>query len=133
MAETLIAVSEAFGQLPEHLQNLFIPYVPTRAGNGDVPVNPTIVRLLAAQGNQCAICGGDMRLHGSVTNHRRATLDHVRPRSRGGRRSGNVLLAHRICNIRKADRPPFPCELLLLEAVNLRLPQPASANQSIGG
>lgn len=121
MAETLLAVSEAFGQLPEHLQKLFIPYVPTRSAHVDAPVSRMILKLLAVQGNRCAICGGHMRLHGSVTNHRRATLDHVRPRSLGGGKARNVLLAHRVCNIRKASRPPSPCELLLLEAVNLHM------------
>lgn len=49
------------------------------------------------------------------------TFDHVRPKARGGLNEWNFLLACRPCNQRKADRPPHPCELLLLASVNWEL------------
>lgn len=50
------------------------------------------------------------------------TVDHVVPRSRGGALGlGNVVLAHRPCNGRKANRMPTGCELTFLLAVNARL------------
>lgn len=40
------------------------------------------------------------------------TLDHVWPRSRNGQSANNVLLACAKCNMRKADRKPYACEIL---------------------
>ena len=49
------------------------------------------------------------------------TRDHVTPKAMGGRFWWNKLLTHAACNNRKGDRPPHPCELLYLEASNLRI------------
>ena len=38
--------------------------------------------------------------------------------------TGNLLLTHRQGNQDKADRPPMPCEVLFLFAVNRRLGYP---------
>lgn len=68
-----------------------------------------------AQGGKCSICGGRIKNVGLVT------IDHVTPRIFGGANNGNRLLAHATCNISKGERMPRPCELLLLEAANLRV------------
>lgn len=55
--------------------------------------------LLVEQGNTCYLCGG------RFTKGNGPTIDHVRPLSRGGDWSvGNLLLAHRRCNLEKGDR-----------------------------
>jgi 5-methylcytosine-specific restriction endonuclease McrA len=36
-----------------------------------------------------------------------ATLDHVKPRSKGGKRPRNLVLACRLCNSRKGDMPAY--------------------------
>ena len=46
------------------------------------------------------------------------TLEHVTPKARRGQSRGNLLLAHSDCNSRKADRRPYPCELIYLAAIN---------------
>lgn len=45
------------------------------------------------------------------------TRDHVFPKTCGGTGSGNILLAHKLCNERKANRWPRPCEVLFLASV----------------
>lgn len=48
------------------------------------------------------------------------TLEHVTPRALGGKTQRNVLLAHSACNNGKSDRAPRPCEMIYLDAINLR-------------
>lgn len=58
------------------------------------PVPPTRRTVLLRDQHRCAYCGA-----------RADTVDHVLPRSRGGRHSWeNVVAACRRCNHRKADR-----------------------------
>lgn len=57
-------------------------------------VTPTRRTVLARDGHRCAYCGGPAD-----------TVDHVHPRSRGGRHDWtNVVAACSRCNHRKADR-----------------------------
>lgn len=70
-------------------------------------------RIAKLQGGRCYLCGGVMRTE--------PTREHVTPRARGGRNARNILAAHQACNLRKADRAPYPCELIYLAAVNARL------------
>ncbi len=86
-----------------------------RHGKGPSLRSPLILRLAHIQGGRCYLCGGMMRERSSPTR------DHVLPRAHGGKDGGNVLAAHSVCNNKKADRMPFPCEVLYLEAVNERL------------
>lgn len=56
--------------------------------------------LLRRDRNTCQYCGQSL-------NARELTVDHVKPRSRGGESSWeNCVLACRSCNRRKADRTP---------------------------
>lgn len=71
-------------------------------------------RLFKAQDGRCYLCPDAMR-------RRTATSDHVTPRIAGGRWAGNMLLAHRLCNQRKGERLPHPCEVIYLAAINARL------------
>ena len=43
---------------------------------------------------------------------RRASWDHVFPRSRFGNGKGSKVLAHTRCNTLKSDRAPYPCEVM---------------------
>lgn len=76
-------------------------------------------RLLQLQGGICAICGTPMN---DGTHWGAATNDHVIPKSAGGQdRLGNLVAAHRSCNMRKGSDRPSGCELVWLLAVNNRL------------
>ncbi len=60
--------------------------------------------VLRRDGNRCGYCGA------SAT-----TVDHIRPRSRGGRNTwGNTVAACYPCNQRKADRTPGEAGMRLL-------------------
>lgn len=69
-------------------------------------------RLRLAQGGCCYLCGFAF----SATDL--ATEDHVMPRSKGGKRAGNILLAHSSCNNAKGNREPLPHELRYLAKIN---------------
>ena len=57
-----------------------------------------------AQGGRCFHCGRPMGAS--------ATDDHLIPRAYGGQDvAGNVVLAHRRCNLLKGDRLPTPEEV----------------------
>lgn len=72
-------------------------------------------KLAIVQGETCYLCGGDLPARSKATS-----LEHVIPRSRGGK-SRDTLLAHVKCNMEKGDRRPYPCELLLLRVINDRM------------
>lgn len=69
------------------------------------PVTPEDARLMdILQGGRCFYCGGPVGA--------KATFDHVIPAAYGGIDTpGNVVLAHRRCNLLKADRLPTPEEI----------------------
>ncbi len=75
--------------------------------------------LMKFLGRRCYLCGKWMR---------RPSDDHVVPKRLGGRRGRNILLAHSACNAAKADRAPYPCELLLTAAVYDRIEAFRAAN-----
>lgn len=80
--------------------------------------------LAQSQNNLCAGCGMPLNVSRKTkpTHADYPTLDHVTPRSTGGSRHlGNVIVMHRKCNNRKADRPPTGCERLWLDLVNTKL------------
>lgn len=65
--------------------------------------------LLAREGGACQICRQAGRLHVRMwqvaddDNPFAWTIDHIVPRSEGGRHNrGNLQLVHRICNERKS-------------------------------
>lgn len=68
-------------------------------------------RLSEAQGGVCYLCDR------KCVN---PTEDHVVPKALGGKNKANRLLACAKCNNRKGARPPRPCELIYLWAINLR-------------
>lgn len=77
---------------------------------GDFPA--ALRPLHQAQAGRCPYCGKWLStgLRGIA---RRPTIDHVVPRALGGPAAPeNEVLAHARCNFAKADRRPFPCELL---------------------
>lgn len=87
-----------------------------------------LIALFELQGGLCYLCGGVMGVHRLGADQRPddATRDHVRPRKRRGGDVDNLLAAHRVCNEAKGHRDPYPCELLYLEAVSLRLAHSAA-------
>jgi len=89
--------------------------------------------LLEAQNNHCGICGTRLPPFKGVMladPMTRPTIDHVVPRSKGGRNYRNIVAAHERCNNRKADRMPTGCELLWLNVVNSKLtPSPTRGDE----
>jgi 5-methylcytosine-specific restriction endonuclease McrA len=51
---------------------------------------------------------------------RRATWDHVVPKSQGGGRGNNLVIAHALCNADKGDTPPTEDMLERLAILNLK-------------
>lgn len=84
-------------------------------------------RLITAQEGRCITCFRGISLLDSkgrvrhMNSPARPSFDHVHCHARGGRRAGNLLVAHKKCNQKKSDRPPTGCELVWLEVVNARL------------
>lgn len=67
----------------------------------------TITRLLARDGDRCAICDLplDRRLKDG-NDPMYITLDHIVPRSRGGHSDlENLRLAHQLCNNERGNDP----------------------------
>lgn len=80
--------------------------------------------IARAQGGLCAGCAQPLNLAKKTKpSHADApTIDHVAAKSGGGSpHLGNVIVMHRKCNNRKADRAPTGCERLWLETVNAKL------------
>lgn len=67
---------------------------------------------MEAQGGRCYLCSRQMAA---------PTEDHVHPKAKGGKNKANRLLAHSRCNNEKGSRLPYPCELIFLAAINLRV------------
>ncbi len=71
----------------------------------------------------CWLCEGAIDPALPANSRHGGTVDHVVPRSRGGKtEAGNLRLAHRICNGRRADTLPeltWPAELYPLDASDL--------------
>lgn len=74
--------------------------------------------LMRCQDGRCYICDRVFR------DENWTTFDHVVPRCEGGGDGDNILLAHNPCNSMKADRLPYPCERVYLEAIKLRMNKP---------
>jgi len=61
-------------------------------------------KLRERDGDHCWICRQPMDFKGSAIGPEFATIDHVVPRSQGGSHDiGNLRLAHRRCNLARAD------------------------------
>lgn len=82
--------------------------------NGDVDYDITIAKLIKRDGKRCYICGEEcdsndyeVRDDGSyVAGNMYPSIEHVVPVSKGGTHTwDNVLIAHRICNSLKSDKP----------------------------
>lgn len=73
--------------------------------------------LWFAQRRRCFLCGGVI-LDLDAPHPRSASEDHVRPRVKGHTKQGNILLACSVCNQRKGQRDPHPCEIIYLDAMN---------------
>lgn len=82
-------------------QYVYVPYV----GYGGDPVDRATRRsILHRDKNACAYCGGAA-----------ATIDHIFPKSRGGKDTWeNLVAACTACNQRKRDRTPEEASMRLL-------------------
>ena len=75
-----------------------------------VPMSQVRDQLWRTQSGLCALCGGPLPAdrfslpHASLWKKRQPTVDHVRPKSKGGGDEiGNLQLVHAVCNRRKGD------------------------------
>lgn len=77
-----------------------------RAKTAALPVEKfSFNQLVDRDGWRCAICGGELDRYKKNPDPLAATIDHIRPISKGGAHIfSNVQLAHRICNARKSDK-----------------------------
>lgn len=83
-------------------------------------------RIAEAQAMRCAGCGHALDFDLELNDPMQPSVDHVWPRSAGGKDADNRLAMHRRCNEAKSDRMPNGCERVMLIAVNARLdPTPA--------
>ena len=73
-------------------------------------------RHFIAQRGICPLCGHMMG--GAQKKMQRRSWDHVWPRAKGYTKKQNKILVHEECNGKKADRHPFPCEVLYLQVTN---------------
>ncbi len=77
--------------------------------------------LRRLQGELCPICGAHLA-DDTESEHWRPTLEHVIPKALGGWDAvGNLLVAHALCNRRKAHHKPTGCQIIWLLAINNRL------------
>lgn len=76
-----------------------------------------IATLHHRQRGRCYLCIGRFERGHRSRDDMCWSKDHVFPQAAGGRREANVLLAHRGCNHRKANRWPHPCEVIYLASV----------------
>lgn len=91
-----------------------------RAGARPIP-RPVLKALWRAQWGRCPYCPAPLEDPLGLRGYR-VNGDHVIPRGLNGPDAvGNLVCAHADCNHRKADRPPYGCELVFLMAVNARL------------
>ena len=72
--------------------------------------------LHEAQGGICGICGKPLD-----ADPAKGSLDHVIPRSRVSRETGNYVLTHGECNGDKTNDVPTGCEMVFLLMVNCKL------------
>lgn len=72
-----------------------------------------IARLYKAQNGICFHCPHAMiEACWSEVNHRGWTRDHVFPKAGSRGVQNNFVLAHRLCNVQKADRVPSESEII---------------------
>lgn len=63
--------------------------------------------LRERDGDACGICGERMLFNADELHPANATVDHVVPAGRGGCSCiGRLRLAHRYCNMKRANDPP---------------------------
>jgi hypothetical protein len=72
--------------------------------------NFRLVQVWAAASGECHLCGlyvpHPVLELDKMTEENLPTVDHVRPKAEGGRRTpGNVKLAHRFCNTQRGTQP----------------------------
>jgi hypothetical protein len=99
---------------------------------------PTPVALWHASDSLCSCCAKPVPAIGmEASKGARATVEHVFPRSPGGKAMAKIrvfydlfpgmfknrrtAIAHSKCNNRKGNRAPTGCEVVFLMAVNARL------------
>ena len=74
-------------------------------------------KLFDAQNGLCYLCKGPLTVYD-------CTIDHVKPKSKGGKDSlRNILLTHSTCNTEKSNRMPTEQEMAYLVDVNEKVKQ----------
>ncbi len=102
----------------EHPGEPTIPFAPKQAADPASQSTKVRRKLLARDGDDCWFCGTDLGDD--------ATIEHLIPKSKGGRNSiANYVLAHRKCNADAADLP-----LIAKIEMRARLRSPAASSDS---
>lgn len=67
-----------------------------------------LTRLFLAQKGLCFHCHGSMVWPAQYgrPHHKTMSRDHLVPRSKGGKGKSNIVLAHRLCNEKRGNKPP---------------------------
>lgn len=80
--------------------------------SGVVGVKPVVADLYEAQAGLCFHCFKPMNRMpgGSDRNPGGWTREHVTPKSDGGTKKGNLVLAHQACNQRRGTAPLSPID-----------------------
>jgi 5-methylcytosine-specific restriction endonuclease McrA len=120
LRERVDAVTDEAQMLHSAQQSLEVPVVLRLRRYVNVPrrgAGWTRVGVLRRDGYRCIFCGvaaGDRR-GGRPLDHGDFTIDHIIPRSRGGKNTwGNTACACYVCNQRKRDRTPNEMGMPLL-------------------
>lgn len=64
------------------------------------------------QRRRCWICNKKMAIHVYQRHADFATVDHIIPQSKGGKKERNFLLAHQRCNSLRGSSSPPACALM---------------------
>lgn len=106
-AELMEVYKDRFLKYPEPINIpavIRIKYVDTLHVNNR---NPSRKAILLRDGYTCVYCGRWL-------SHKHATIDHVMPKSRGGKNTwDNLVCSCEACNLKKGDRTPEECNMIL--------------------
>lgn len=66
-----------------------------------------MLKAFSRQRGRCHLCGEPMNQSKDQKDGKRATADHVIPKSMGGPVKGNIKAAHADCNVARGNGPVY--------------------------